>query len=240
MIVTHMDDARDTQPNALLSWLSHADQELFRPHMKRVDLKFRQRLQLPNRQIKSVYFIESGIASVIAIGRGDRRQAEAAIVGREGMTGLPLILGTDRSPFETFMQAEGEGQCIAAEDFSNVLARSATALTCMLRYAQAYTTQIAYTALANATGNIEERLARWLLMTRDRTATNDLVITHEFMALMLGVRRAGVSVALQAFEDQGLVSLARGSVTILDRDGMEEKANGLYGVPEAEFERLFV
>lgn len=234
-----MNDARDTQPNALLSWLSHADQELFRPHMKRVDLKFRQRLQSANRKIETVYFIESGIASVVAIGRGDRRQAETAVIGREGMTGLPLVLGAERTPFETFMQMEGEGQSISAAGLAEVIGQSGTALACMLRYAHAYSVQVAYTALANATGSIEERLARWLLMTRDRTASDELVITHEFMALMLGVRRAGVSVALQSFESQGLVSVARGSVTILDRDGIEEKANGLYGIPESEMERVF-
>ena len=99
--------------------------------------------------------------------------------------------------------------------------------------------QANYTALANARGCIGERLARWLLMARDRLDSDEMILTHEFLALMLGVRRAGVSEALRDFEKKGLVETARGSVTIMDREGLEESANGLYGLPEAEYERLF-
>jgi CRP-like cAMP-binding protein len=99
--------------------------------------------------------------------------------------------------------------------------------------------QIAHTALANAQGKIEERLARWLLMAHDRFDTDDLPITHEFLSVMLGVRRAGVTLALHRLDSVGLISTARGCVTVLDRQGLQERANGLYGVPELEFERLF-
>ena len=102
-----------------------------------------------------------------------------------------------------------------------------------------FNVQSNYTALANAHGKLEERLARWLLMSQDRIADDELVMTHEFLALMLGVRRAGVTVALQHFEGRGCISTARGTITIKDRDGLEESANGLYGAPEAEYERLF-
>src|SRR5215470_2199567 len=110
--------------------------------------------------------------------------------------------------------------------------QSATLLKWFLRYAQVFSVQAGYAALANARGTIEERLARWILMTRDRVDGDEMVLTHEFIALMLGVRRAGVTGALQAFESKGLIATARGSVTVVDRDGLEESANGLYGTPE--------
>jgi CRP-like cAMP-binding protein len=102
-----------------------------------------------------------------------------------------------------------------------------------------FAVQSSYTALANAKGNIQERLARWLLMAQDRLNSDVLELTHEFLALMLGVRRAGVTIALGHFERRGMIEIARGAVTVNDRDGLQECANGLYGQPEAEFERLF-
>ena len=117
--------------------------------------------------------------------------------------------------------------------------QSATLQDVLLRYAHVFAVQSGYTALANAHGKLEERLARWLLMAQDRVGDDELLLTHEFLSLMLGVRRAGVTVALQRFERSGLIVANRGSVTIKDRDGLEENANGLYGAPEAEYERLF-
>jgi CRP-like cAMP-binding protein len=227
------------QRNRILNAMSNADLALLQPHLEETPLKFRQRLQSANRQVRAVYFPESGIASVVAVGGGERRQAEVALVGREGMTGIPVVHGADRSPCDVFVQMEGAGHCIGPENLQQVIEESATALKVFLRYAHVFAVQSAYTALANARGNIEERLARWLLMTRDRVDDDEMVLTHEFIALMLGVRRAGVTGALQAFEGRGLIETARGSVTVRDRDGLEETANGLYGVPEAEFERLF-
>jgi len=232
-------EATNVQRNRILRAMSNADFALLQPHLVPVPLKFRQRLQSANRLIPSVYFPERGIASVVAIGNGERRQAEVAVVGREGMTGLPVLHGTDRSPFDVFMQVEGSGTCISAQNLRRAIGQSLTLLKCLLRYAHVYNLQTSFTALANARGNISERLARWLLMARDRVESDDMVLTHEFLALMLGVRRAGVTVALQEFEGKGIITTARGVVTINDRDSLEECANGLYGPPEAEFERLF-
>lgn len=229
----------NTQRNRILGAMSDADLSLLQPHMERTELKFRQRLQSADRQIKNVYFQESGIASVVAVSGGERRQAEVAIVGREGMTGLPVVHGADRSPCEIFIQVEGEGQCISAENLRKVMDESITLLKCFLRYAHVFTVQSGYTALANARGNVGERLARWLLMTRDRVDSDDMLLTQEFIALMLGVRRAGVTNALGHFESRGLIGGARGCVTVIDRDGLEQIANGLYGPPEAELERMF-
>jgi hypothetical protein len=199
--------------NRLLGSLSRAELAALQPMLIPTKLRFRQRLQSSNRTVKAAYFLDSGIASVVAIANGSRSQTEIAVIGCEGVVGLPIILGTGRSPCEVFIQ--------------------------VLRYAHVFTVQAAYTALANAHGKIEERLARWLLMAQDRIASDELLLTHEFLALMLGVRRAGVTVALQHFETRGLITTARGSIVIKDRDGLEEGANGLYGAPEAEFERLF-
>jgi CRP-like cAMP-binding protein len=196
-------------------------------------------LQQANRRIRAVYFIEAGLASVVAIGGGSRKQAEVTVIGHEGMAGVALLFGADRAPCDVFMQVEGEGQCIEAEDFLEAVDKSPSLLRTLLRYAHVYNVQSAYAALANAHGKLEERLARWLLMAQDRLGGADMPLTHEFLSLMLGVRRAGVSVALEHFEDKGLIGTARGSVTVLDRDGLLENANGLYGQPEAEAERLF-
>lgn len=225
--------------NRVLDTLTRADLAILQPHLLPVTLNFRQRLQSSNRRIKAAYFPDSGIASVVAIANGSRSQAEVAIVGCEGMTGVPVVLGADRSPCDVFMQVEGHGHCIQAEDLRDAMDQSASLVQALLKYVHVFTVQGNYTALANAHGKLEERLARWLLMAQDRIADDELVLTHEFLALMLGVRRAGVTIALQHLEAKGCISTSRGSITIKDRDGLEESANGFYGVPEAEFERLF-
>jgi CRP-like cAMP-binding protein len=225
--------------NCILKTLSATDLDRLRPHLEPVDLKFRQRLQASNRRIGHAYFPESGLGSVVAIGGGERRHAEVAVVGREGMTGIPVVLCADRSPCDVFMQIEGKGHRIAAGDLRDAMDQSTTLLRCLLRFAHAFQIQAHYTALANAHGTIEQRLARWLLMAQDRIGSDTLLLTHEFLSLMLGTRRAGVTTALGHFESKGIVEGARGAVTIHDRDGLEECADGFYGVPEAEYERLF-
>jgi CRP-like cAMP-binding protein len=227
------------QPNRVLRCLSNSDLALIQPYLEPVELGFRKRLQSSNRRIKVVYFPESGLGSVVAVSGGERRQAEVGVIGHEGMTGLAVVLGTDRSPCEIFMQVAGEGQCIKADDLREVLGKSPTMLRCLLRSAHVFGVQTSYTTLANAHGTVEERCSRWLLMSHDRLETDELLLTHDFLALMLGVRRAGVTIALGHLEGRGLIETARGAVTIVDRDGLEESANGLYGVPEAEFERVF-
>jgi len=198
--------------NRLLASLPEADHALLRPHLAPVTLNFRQRLQSANRRVKAAYFLESGIASVVAIATGSHSQTEVAVIGCEGIVGLPIVLRADRSPCEIFIQAEGHGQCIEAADLVSVMSQSPTLSDALLRFAHFFSVQSGYTALANAHGKVEERLARWLLMAQDRIASKELILTHEFLALMLGVRRAGVTVALQHFEVKGLITAARGSM----------------------------
>src|SRR5262245_34724366 len=136
--------------NRILDAMSNADLALLQPHLEAVPLRFRQRLQWSNRTIRNVYFLESGIASVVAVGGGECRQAEVAVVGREGMTGLPVVHGTDRSPCDVFMQVEGDGHCIAAHKLREALSQSISLLKHLLRYGHAFAIQANYTALANA------------------------------------------------------------------------------------------
>jgi CRP-like cAMP-binding protein len=225
--------------NRILDGLSPHDREMLEAHLEPVALKFRQRLQPAGRKIASVYFVDAGLASVVAITASGRRQAEIGVIGREGMTGLAVILGTDRSPHEIFMQVEGHGRRMDASALRGLLDNSRSLSAYLAKYAHVFAVQAGHTALANAQGNIEERLARWLLMAHDRLNGDDLHLTHEFLSIMLGVRRAGVTTALHQLEKAALISTARGCVTVLDRGGLEGSANGLYGVPEAEFERLF-
>ena len=133
----------------------------------------------------------------------------------------------------------GEGQRLRSDDLREAMQTSPTLQALLLRYGQALMVQTAQTALANGRAKIGERLARWLLMAHDRADGDELPLVHEFLALMLGVRREGVTLALQRLEGINLIGAKRGRITILDRKGLEECADGSYGVPEAEYERLF-
>ncbi len=224
--------------NRLLLQLAPDDLALLAPHLEPVELALRYGLEAQDRPIAHAYFLESGIASVVAIGPHDR-DIEVALIGRDGMTGLPIILGADRSPCETYMQVAGNGHRLAADDLRTALEKSASLRQLCLRFVHVFQVQTAQTALANGRAKLEERLARWLLMAHDRADTEEVPVTHEFLSIMLGVRRAGVTVALNLLEDRGLVRGERGAVAILDRDGLIAIANGFYGTPEAEARRLF-
>jgi CRP-like cAMP-binding protein len=208
-------------------------------HLEPRPLRFRQRIEPAGRKIRNIYFIEQGLVSVIAIGGGERRQTEIGVIGFEGVTGLAAILGADRSPHETLIQIAGKGLCITTERLRTLMAKSRSLSQVLYRYAHTFSIQSGQTLLANTLGTVEERLARWLLMSQDRIEHNEIRLTHEFLALMLGVRRPGVTIALHRLEDLGLVASKRGATEILDRDGLRKYAKGLYGVPEAEYERLF-
>jgi CRP-like cAMP-binding protein len=232
------DKLHNTSPNRILKRLSRDDFGLLRPHLAAIDLPLRKQLETRNKRIEHVYFIEHGFASVVADGAGERG-IEVGIIGREGMTGLAVIMGTDRSPHETFMQSAGDGLRMTSANLRQGMGQSASLHRCLLHYGHAFVVQTAHTALSNGRSNIEERLARWLLMADDRIDGNELPLTHEFLATMLGTRRAGVTVALHLLERDGLIATKRGIITIIDREGLEEGCNGAYGGPEAEFKRLF-
>jgi len=206
------------------------------PFLQPLSLKPRQRLEFSNRPVETAIFLERGLASVVLTGMWPRRKAaEIAVIGREGMTGLALALGFDRSSYDVIIQVEGRGLGIAADELRRAMAQSPALSAWLKRYAYTFTLQVGCTALANAHGTIEERLARSLLMAQDRTDGPDLPLTHELLALMLGVRRSGVTIALHQLVTYGLIAIARGTITILDRNGLELSAHGLYGTPESLF-----
>jgi CRP-like cAMP-binding protein len=223
--------------NHILSALSAPDFALLQPNLEATVFPLRHVFENSNKPIKHIFFMEDGIGSVVATGpRG--REIEAGIIGREGMSGIPVILGSERSPNEMYVQVAGRGQCLAATSLRTAMAKSASMTSLFLRFAQAFLVQTTHTALANGRGTIEQRLARWLLMAQDRVDGNRLPLTHEFLALMLGVRRPGVTVAVNLLEERGLIRAERGRLVVLDRDGLEELANGIYGIPEGEYRRL--
>ncbi|MGF1622618.1 MAG: Crp/Fnr family transcriptional regulator [Rhodomicrobiaceae bacterium] len=206
-------------------------------HAERVSLERRTYLTAPHDRPDYVYFMESGFASLVVTGPNGRK-AEAGLIGKEGASGIPVILGNDQWPHETFIQHEGAALRVGSHSFRTAMERDEAIRRVMLSFVQVLLIQIAYTALANNFAKLEERLARWLLMSHDRIDGNQLPVVHEFMAEMLGVRRPGVTVALHILEGKGLIHAERGKLVIVDRDGLIEHAAGYYGAPEAEFARL--
>ena len=219
--------SRATTSNRVLSSLSRADFALLEPHLEAVDLPVRKQLEGHNKRIDHVYFPEHGFASVVANGAGERG-VEVGIIGREGMTGLSIVFGKDRSRHETFIQMPGDGWRISAANLRAALNRSADLLRAMLLYAHAFLAQASETALANGRSDIEQRLARWLLMASDRVDGCEMPLTQEFLSIMLGVRRSGVTGAVQELERQGLIASKRSRITLLDREGLIECAGGIY------------
>jgi CRP-like cAMP-binding protein len=229
--------ARGSPRNHLLSSLPAADFRLLKPSLETVELGLRKVLEEANKPISYVYFPESGIVSVVATSTR-KLEIEVGIIGREGMTGVNIVLGGDRSPHSTYIQIAGQAQRMKAKDLRQAMQKSPSLRDRLLQFVQAFIIQIAHTALANGQAKVEQRLARWLLMAHDRVDGNELGLTHEFLSLMLCVRRAGVTSVLNLFESRELVGAKRGIVIVLDRTGLKTIADGLYGIPEAAYRRL--
>src|ERR1019366_10693117 len=156
----------------------------------------------------------------------------------EGMVGLPLVLGDDMAPTSVYVQVPGAGLRLAAALFKIELARSASMRAVMLRYAHAFFNQVAQSAACNHFHSLQQRCCRWLLMTHDRMQSDEFLLTQEFLAMMLGVQRTGVTGVAGALQRAGLIRYKRGNVTILDRRGLERRSCECYGVSKAEFDRL--
>ncbi len=221
----------------LLSKLSADDFLLLQPHLEPVVLDRGDVLVQPNEPIAYVTFPEAGVTSVVANTDGGRR-IEIGLTGRDDLAGTPVLLGVDRTPHETFMQVAGSGLQIKTERLKEAMEQSPSIHDLLLRYVQVFTIQTAQTALSNGSHKIEERLARWLLMCHDRLDGNDLPLTHEFIAIMLAVRRAGVTEALNILEEQGIIRAERGNIVVLKRKKLEKAAGDSYGLPETEYRRL--
>jgi len=221
--------------NRLLGALSPEDFALL--PLQHVHLPLTHVLIEPKARIEHMYFIEEGMASIVTdtlVGK-----VEIGMVGREGLVAAaPILLGSDHSPYQHFMQMSGAALQISTRDLLEAVDRSPSLRALMLCYIQAFLIQVAQTAFANAVYTIEIRLARWLLMCHDRAEGDDMVLTHEFLAQMLGVRRPGVSVATQILEGNRLIRAKRGRITILDRAGLEAVADEGYGLAEAQYAAL--
>jgi CRP-like cAMP-binding protein len=223
--------------NQILARLAPDEVRLLAPHLQPVDLPLLRQLERRDRRTDYVYFIDRGFASVVADGGSDR-SVEVGLIGREGMTGLALMMGSDRTPNDTFMQAAGAGRRMPAAKLQEAMETSATLRRTLLQWCHTFVIQTGQTALTNARSKIEDRLARWLLMAHDRLDSDRVELTHEFLSTMLGVRRAGVTVALRLLQRRGLIQPSRGGIMIHDRAGLREASNGAYGVAEAEYQRL--
>jgi len=220
----------DTRNRVLMS-LTERDLALLQAHFEYVELPVRFRIETPNKPISHVYFVERGIVSVVTTGP-KRLPIEVAVVGYEGFTGVAVVLGGDRSPLDTYVQVAGQGYRIDVDALQRAIADSPTLANLLNRFSQAFITQISQTALANGRAKLEERLARWLLMAQDRLQSDDLPLTHEFLALMLAVRRPGVTVELSKLQVQGLLRVRRGAITIEDRQGLLKIATNFTAFPK--------
>ena len=212
--------------NRLLASLAKSGRDRLRPHLEPVSLPVRQVLEAPDEPITHAFFPLSGINSVVT-GSGERR-IEVGIIGRDGMTGVSVVLGASSTPHECFVQVAGDALMIAVPELTLALEADPILRKHCLLYARRFMLQTAQTALANGRCTIDERLARWLLMSQDRLDGDDIHLTHEFLSLMLGVRRPGVTIALQTLEAAKLIRNTRGCITILDRPRLEEIAGHAY------------
>jgi CRP-like cAMP-binding protein len=225
--------------NRLLAAMSKADLALLQPHLQLMNLPQRHDMERPNRPIEAVYFMEAGIASVVAI-EANQTRVEVGLIGREGMSGVAVVLGGNQSPHATYIQSAGQGQRMTAKNLRKAMDASETLRGLLLKFAHVFMVQTADAAIANARARIDQRLARRILMAHDRIGGDTLSLTHEFLALMLGVRRAGVTVSLQSLKRQKLVDTGRNKIFVLNRKGLERMARESYGVPEKEYRRLIV
>ena len=232
-----MSPQQSTFQNRLLSLMSTNDFALLIDQLEPVGLPLHTRLAVADQPIPYVYFLEEGIASFIAETPHGLR-IEAGMIGPEGFSVPAMALDTDRIPHSSQMQVPGHGWRIRYAMFADAFGRSNSLLKLMLRFAQVMLVQTSYTALSNAVYQVDQRLARWLLMTHDRSTSDDLPITHDYMSIMLGVRRPSVTQALHILEGHKLVQSERGCVTVRDRAGLERLAGDAYGKPEAEYRRL--
>ena len=217
--------------------MSDGDYERLRPHLSPVVFDYKKSLYEASRAIDQVYFPVDGVASLV-ITTAEGASAEVGTIGNEGMVGLPICLGDDNAPSSVYVQVPGTALRIDARVFRGALAASPTLNLIMLRYAHAFFNQVAQSAACAHLHRVEQRCCRWLLMTRDRMPTGNFLLTHEFLGMMLGVRRTTVTDVMGSLQKAGLIRYRRGHVTILDHDSLQQRACECYDISKAEFDRL--
>jgi CRP-like cAMP-binding protein len=223
--------------NRLLATLPHEDAERLLPQLTPVPLALGDVLYEPDRPMAYLYFPTTAVVSLIYT-MVDGTTAEMGLVGNEGVVGIALFMGGDTTPNRAIVQVAGEALRLRASILRAEFMRAGAVQLALLRYTQALITQISQTAVCNRLHAIEQRLCRWLLLTRDRVPSDAIQMTQEFIAHMLGVRREGVTLAARDLQEAGLIRYVRGHITILDRPGLEATACECYRVVKAEFTRL--
>jgi CRP-like cAMP-binding protein len=224
--------------NRLLAALPAAELARLWPRLERVELEFRKTLYAPEEPIGSVYFPEIGYVSRLAP-MDDGDSAEVGLVGPEGMTGMSLLLGADRENFEMLVQVPGTAMRMSAAGFGTALDDIPSLRPLLHRYVLAHFEQVARTGACNGRHHIDQRLARWLLMSHDRVEGDEFQMTHEFISMMLGVRRSGVTIAAGALQKAGLIRYAKGRIAVTDRPGLEAATCECYGMARRAHDNLF-
>jgi CRP-like cAMP-binding protein len=223
--------------NRLLAQLPTEEYEQLAPHLEPVPLTLGDIIHYPQEPVTHVYFPLRGTVSVISTFE-DGGGVEVGVVGNEGVFGLNVVLGSLTTPHEAIVQLPGEALRVRTRVLTEEFRKGGQLHDLLLRYTQAFIIQLAQTAACNRSHPIGGRLARWLLMSHDRAMTDDLALTHEFIAVMLGTRRAGVSEAAGKLQNDGVIKYKRGHIQIVDRKGLEAISCECYPIVKREFDRL--
>jgi CRP-like cAMP-binding protein len=223
--------------NHLLDALPVADYARIEPHLELIAMPLGEVLYESGGKLPFVYFPTTSIVSLLYV-MEDGASAEIAIVGNEGILGISLFMGGDTTPSRAVVQSAGHGFRLKAELLKNEFGRFGPTMHLLLRYTQALITQMAQTAVCNRHHSVDQQLCRWLLLSLDRLQSNELSMTQELIADMLGVRREGVTDAAGKLQHAGLIQYQRGRIRVLDRPGLEGRACECYQVVKTEFDRL--
>jgi CRP-like cAMP-binding protein len=223
--------------NELLASMPVPEWERIGDQLEPVDLSLGQVLYESGSKMSHVYFPTTAIVSLLYV-MEDGASAEIAVVGREGVVGIALFMGGETTPSRAVVQSAGTGYRLGSRVMKDEFNRSGPVMHLMLRYTQALITQMAQTAVCNRHHSLDQQLCRWLLLSLDRLRGDDLVMTQELIANMLGVRREGVTAAALTLQKLGLIRYARGHITVLDRPGLEARVCECYAVVKTEYDRL--
>lgn len=223
--------------NSVLARIPAKDYKRMHARLESVHLKFGQELYKPDHAIKYVYFPVNCLISLLTT-VDKRRSLEVGMVGNEGMAGMPFILGVGVSGVRAIVQGEGTALRMASAPFRIEFDRNPPLRDALFRYTYALIAQISQTAACNRFHEAEARLSRWLLMTRDRVGTDEFLLTHEFLAHMLGLRREGVTEAASALKERALISYSRGNIRILDVRGLKKSSCSCYQTVKTVFDRV--
>ena len=228
---------RTPHQNHLLDALPTGDYERLAPHLELIPMPLGDVLYESGSRMRYVYFPTTSIISLLYV-MEDGASAEIAIVGNEGILGISLFMGGNTTPSRALVQSAGHSFRLRAELIKDEFERYGPTMHLLLRYTQALITQMAQTAVCNRHHSVDQQLCRWLLLSLDRLASNEISMTQELIANMLGVRREGVTEAAGKLQSVGLINYRRGRITVLDRPGLEARSCECYQVVKTEFDRL--